>query len=279
MLKNQNVIIANWKMNNSFDEAEIWLKSFEEKLKHVNNLPEIVVCPPAILIDYLDELMLDSELEILEKRGQIIDELDDEEIEILTAKIRKINLGGQDCHFEENGAFTGDISAKALSDAGCKYVILGHCERRKYHYESDEIVNKKCQTALKNGLIPVVCIGETLEIREKKQHLEFVRNQILHSIPKSLEIKDLIIAYEPVWSIGTGVVPTIDEIAEMVNFIKGEITKNTEFKISNLKILYGGSTNQNNTAKIMKIDNVSGLLVGGSSLKAEEFAQMCILSY
>lgn len=279
MTKNKNIIIANWKMNYSFDDAENWLKSFNEKLKHVNNLPEIVVCPPAILIDFFDEFLLEEELEILEQRGKVIEDLDEEELEILTAKIRKINLGGQDCHFAENGAYTGDISAKTLVDAGCKYVILGHSERRKFHFENNEIVNKKCQTALKNGLIPVVCLGEDLKIREEKKHLNFVKEQILNSIPKNLKIENLIIAYEPIWSIGTGKIPLKEEITEMADFIKDEIQKNQEFLIENLKIIYGGSANKENTKEIMKIKNISGLLVGGASLKAEEFAEMAVIVY
>lgn len=276
MKKNKNIIIANFKMNQSFDDVETWLKSFNDAIEDAENLPKIVVCPPAILIDYMDELMLINELEILENKEDNLDELEEDELEKLTSEIRKIHLGGQDCHFEENGAFTGDISAKMLVDAGCKYVILGHSERRKYHLETDEIVNKKITAALKNKLIPILCVGESLEIREEKKYLDFVKKQINNSIPKNIEIENLIIAYEPIWSIGTGKVPTTAEIGEMADFIKSEIENNSEFKINNFQIIYGGSTNAENTKEIMSVKNISGMLVGGSSLKAAEFAKMSL---
>jgi len=275
----KNIIIANWKMNNSFDEAESWLESFNEKISNEENLPDIVVCPPAILIDYMDELLLNSELEALENKGNNIDELEEKEIEKLAAKIRKVQIGGQDCHAQINGAFTGDISAKTLKDAGCNYVILGHSERRQYHFESDETVNAKVKTALENNLMPILCIGESLEIREENKYLDFIKKQIDGSIPQNIEIENLIIAYEPIWSIGTGKIPSIAQIDEMANFIKDEVEKNKNIKVKNSKILYGGSTNSKNAKEIMAVKNISGMLVGGASLKADEFSQMAKLSF
>jgi len=278
MTQNKNIIIANWKMNQSFDETEIWLKSFSEKIENITDLPDIVLCPPAILIDYADELLLDSELETLEKKGKDLENLEEKEIENLAAKIRKIDIGAQDCHFEEKGAFTGNISAKMLVDAGCKYVILGHSERRQHHFESDEIVQKKILVALKNKLMPILCIGESLDIRKKDDHLNFIEQQILASVPKNIQIENLIIAYEPIWAIGSGQTPSKEQIAQMADFIKDKIEQNKDFSVKNLRILYGGSTNKANTEEIMSVDNVSGMLVGGSSLKADEFAQMTILA-
>jgi triosephosphate isomerase len=278
MTQNKNIIIANWKMNHSFDATEEWLKSFNKEIEGNNNLPEIVLCPPAILIDYCDELLLGGELEILESKGNNIEELEESQIDKLATDIRKVHLGGQDCGYDEKGAFTGDIAANMLHDAGCKYVILGHSERRKNHFESDEIVQKKIVTALKNKLVPILCIGESLELREENKYLDFIKSQILSSIPKNIEIEQLIIAYEPIWSIGTGKIPSKDQISEMADFIVGEIKNNKDLKINGLRILYGGSTNSQNTAEIMSVNNVSGMLVGGASLKAKEFAQMAVLA-
>ena len=272
-MENNKIIVANFKMNHSFEEVEKWLNLFSEKIKNIKNLPQIVVCPSAILIDYLDELLLNSELEILEKNGQDLDKLDYSKIEELTNSIRKIHVGGQDCHYKENGAFTGDISPKMLFDAGCKFVILGHSERRKNHFESNKVVQAKVINALKFGLTPIVCIGENLDLRKENKFLDFIKEQIENSLPKS-EIENLIIAYEPIWSIGTGQVPSVGQIAEIADFIIASIRKNSTFKIKNIRILYGGSTNSANAASIMAIKNISGLLVGGASLNAEEFAAM-----
>ena len=272
-MKNKNLIVANFKMNHSFDEVENWLASFSDKIRNIKNLPEIVVCPSAILIDYMDELLLNNELEILEKNGQDTENLDFDKIEELTNKIRKIHIGAQDCHHAESGAFTGDVSPKMLVDAGCKFVILGHSERRKHHFESNALVKAKAQAALKAGLTPIICIGESLELRKENKFFSFIGEQITDSIPP-IEIENLVIAYEPIWSIGTGQVPSQEQIAQVVDFIAAEISKNAEFKIKNLKILYGGSTNKENAASIISINNVSGLLVGGASLDAEEFSQI-----
>lgn len=276
MAKNRNIIIANWKMNSSFDEAEQWIDNFKQKIADTKNLPKIVLCPPAILIDYIDETLLSHELDYLETQEKNIENLTENQIENLTNKIRKINLGAQDCSTEDLGAFTGDISAKMLVDAGCKYVILGHSERRKYQFESNELVSKKVTTALNNKLIPILCVGESLEARENNQYFDIIKEQIQNSLPKNTEIDHLIIAYEPVWSIGTGKIPTIEEIAQMAQFIKDTITQNQDCTIKNIQIIYGGSTNSKNTVQIMSAQNINGLLVGGASLKSEEFYQMAL---
>ncbi len=278
MTKNKNIIIANWKMNQSFDDVEVWLNLFKSEIRKEENLPEIVLCPPAILIDYADELLLSNELDILEDKGNNIDDLEEKEISKLAMDIRRVNIGGQDCGYEEKGAFTGDISAKMLHDAGCNYVILGHSERRQNHFETNEVVNKKVQVALKNKLIPILCIGESLDLREGDKYLDFIKEQIANSIPQNIDIENLIIAYEPIWSIGTGKIPSKDQINEMADFIKNEVEKNKKFKINNLRILYGGSTNKDNTKEIMSVKNISGMLVGGASLKAQEFAAMSLLA-
>ncbi len=271
----KNIIIANWKMNKSFDDVEPWLSDFKSNIKKNSNSCDVVLCPPAILLDYVDELLLSEELDILEEKGKNIDDLSEDELEKLTSGIRIINLGGQDCAAKEEGAFTGDISAKMLKDAGCKYVIIGHSERRQYHFESNDIVKNKALTALHSNLTPILCIGESLELRQERKYLDFIKEQINGSIPKNIEIDDLIVAYEPIWSIGTGKIPSVSDISEVADFIYNEISQNKEFsKVKNIRVLYGGSVNLENSAEILAINNISGLLIGGASLKGDIFAKI-----
>jgi triosephosphate isomerase len=272
-----NIIIANWKMNHSFDDVEPWITKFNQKIENSNlNSTEIIVCPPAILLDYFDEILLEEEFKILEKKGEDVEDLSQEDLEKMTSEIRKINLGAQNCSSHESGSFTGEISAKMISDSGCKYVIIGHSERRKCSNESDNIVKEKILISLKNKLIPILCIGEDLQIRDQKDHLNFIKTQLNNSIPKNQEIEDFIVAYEPIWSIGTGKTPTLEQISEAANFIQKELAGNIDFKIKNLRIIYGGSTNKENSREITSIKNVNGLLVGGSSLDVDEFASISL---
>jgi triosephosphate isomerase (TIM) len=260
-------IIANWKMNNSFEYAEYWL---EKILNHSqNDKYKIILSPPAIMIDHIDEILMNYELEKLETVIDDIEETPEEELEKLMSEIRNIAISGQDCHYQEKGAFTGDISAKMLSESGCEYVIIGHSERRQYHFENDEIILKKLQASLKENLTPILCIGENLEVRENIAHIEFVKNQLENNIPKNQEIENLIIAYEPIWSIGTGKVPTDNEIAEIAKYIKNYIGDNFK-NVKNYQILYGGSVKAAN-AHIANIENIDGFLVGGASVEAESF--------
>ncbi len=275
----KNIIIANWKMNQSFDEAEKWLNEFGDVMAKSVTLPDVVLCPPVILMDYIDELLLSDELDILQEKDKNIEELEEKELEILTAGIRVLNLGGQDCAIEQEGAFTGDISAKMLKDAGCNYVIIGHSERRRHHFENNEIVRKKALAALDQELLPILCIGESLELRQNGNYLNFIKEQIENSIPKDTDVNDLVIAYEPVWSIGTGKVPSISDISEVADFIWQEISGNKDFaKIKNFRIVYGGSVTLDNSKEILEINNIAGLLIGGASLKADIFANIVNLS-
>ncbi len=268
----KKIIIANWKMNNSFDEAEIWLHNFSKKLPGIKENLEIVLCPSFILLDYLDGLLMDEELQRLQKLHGNIDELSEDELEKKIFNVRQIHLGGQDCHAEKNGAFTGDVSAIMLKDCGCEYVILGHCERRQYLNESDQLIARKVSAAIDANLTPILCIGESKNLRQNNSYLDFIGKQIENNIPVNLEIDNLIIAYEPVWSIGTGLVPTIKEIEEIAEFIKSKISANKNIK--NFAILYGGSVKKENSAEILAINNIDGLLVGGASLKADEFFEI-----
>ena len=263
------IIIANWKMNNSFEYAEYWI---EKVSNHISNKYKIILAPPAIMIDHIDESLLNMELEKMEKMNQNIEDLTEAEIEKMASNMRDISIAGQDCHYQENGAFTGDISAKMLLEAGCEYVIIGHSERRSYHFESDKVILAKLKSALSSGLKPILCIGENEEVRENVAHIEFVKNQLENNIPKNLEIENLIIAYEPIWSIGTGKVPTSDEIAEIARYIKNHMDDNFS-NVKKYQILYGGSVKAENT-KIADIENNAGFLVGGASIKAEDFIEI-----
>ncbi len=271
---NKKIIIANWKMNGSFDDAQIWVENFNHKLAKLDqkSLSKIVLCPPAIMIDFIDELLLESEFAQIEKTQKNVAEIEEKELEKLVANIRKINLGAQDCSPHEKGAFTGDISAKMIKDCGANYVILGHSERRQNHKESDELISEKITAAKKEGLTPILCIGESKAQRESEEFKNFLKNQLEKSIPHNLKIEKIIVAYEPIWSIGTGLIPSCKQIEETLEFIKNELTKNKN--ISVFKILYGGSVNAKNSGEILKTKNVDGLLVGGASLDAEGFLEI-----
>lgn len=179
-----------------------------------------------------------------------------------------IGLGGQDCSFEEKGAFTGDISPVMLNDAGCGYVLLGHSERRTHHEETSITVKKKAEAAQRNGLVTVICVGETLEQKENGQTLAVIREQLIESLPKITTNDSCIIAYEPVWAIGTGKTPTAEEIQQTHEFIHETVIKQFE---KPFRILYGGSVKAVNARELLKIQYVGGLLVGGASLNKEEF--------
>jgi triosephosphate isomerase len=267
----KKIIVANWKMNGSFDEAQIWVENLSKKIigKNSPNLPEIVLCPPSVMIDYIDGLLIENEFEEIEKLHDNIEKIEEKELENLVASLRIIKLGGQDCHSQDSGAFTGDISAKMLKDCGAYYVILGHCERRKNCGETDKIVASKIATAVKQDLIPILCVGESKEKREENKFDEFIAWQLKNSIPQDIQIKKLIVAYEPIWSIGTGLIPTISQIEEVVNLINRELKKYQN--IAEVKILYGGSVKSENAKDILQTKNVDGLLVGGASLDDKEF--------
>ncbi|MGE4013898.1 MAG: triose-phosphate isomerase [Alphaproteobacteria bacterium] len=184
-----------------------------------------------------------------------------------------VAIGGQDCHAKDSGAYTGDISATMLKDAGAKYVLVGHSERRQYHKETDADVRAKAEAAHKAGLIPLVCIGETLAERDGGQTLSVVERQLAGSLPPGLSAEQMVVAYEPVWAIGTGRTPKQGDVAEVHRFIRAKL--NGAFKDgAKFRILYGGSANAANAAELLAADDVNGLLVGGASLKADEFWQM-----
>ncbi len=189
----------------------------------------------------------------------------------------KIDLGAQDMHYETEGAFTGEISPLMLKDVGCRYVILGHSERRIIFKETNELVNKKVLAALKYSFIPIVCIGETLEEREARKAFEVVKKQFDESLANldAKEMERVVIAYEPVWAIGTGRTATPEQAEQMHSYIRRLLHEKCGEEISQkVKILYGGSVKPDNVVQLMEKPNVDGALVGGASIKAESFIQI-----
>jgi triosephosphate isomerase len=176
----------------------------------------------------------------------------------------RIRLGGQDCHWDASGAHTGDISAEMLKDAGCSAVIVGHSERRTDHGETDEIVRRKAEAAQRAGLTAIICIGETLDERKAGQTLAVISRQLKGSVPQGTTAANAVIAYEPVWAIGTGLTPTAAEVGEVHQSIRRQTDPQ-------MRILYGGSVKPANAAELMAVANVNGALVGGASLKAADF--------
>ena len=184
-----------------------------------------------------------------------------------------VAVGGQDCHVETSGAHTGDISAEMLKDAGATYVILGHSERRADHGESSADIRAKVETAWGAGLTAIVCVGETLAQREADNTIEIIRGQIAGSIPDVAAGQNLVVAYEPVWAIGTGKVPTTDQIGEVHDQIRAQLEQRFGPHVAHsVPLLYGGSVKPGNAAEIFAVSNVDGALVGGASLKADDFA-------
>lgn len=182
-----------------------------------------------------------------------------------------VKVGGQDCHANASGAHTGDISAEILADAGATAVIVGHSERRADHGESDATVQAKAEAAWRAGLIAVICVGETEAERDAGNALSIVGGQMAGSIPAGATGANTVVAYEPVWAIGTGKVPTLEDIAEMHDYMRAELGKSHAAEAENMRFLYGGSVKPSNAAEIFAVSNVDGALVGGASLKAADF--------
>ena len=228
------LIAGNWKMNGlgaAVAQVEALIAKFDGAAPEDR---DVLICPPATLVAAL--------------AAQYSDEA--------------IQIGGQNCHAKPSGAHTGEISAEMLADAGAAYVIVGHSERRADNGETDADVQAKAAAALRAGLMPIICVGETREEREAGRALEVVGTQLAGSVPETTET--FVIAYEPVWAIGTGLTPTSGDIAEMHGLIRERVGEKT-------RILYGGSVKPGNAAEILAIANVNGALVGGASLKADDF--------
>jgi triosephosphate isomerase (TIM) len=237
------LVAGNWKMNGlsaSLVEVEAMRRAADAGEAGV---AELVVCPPATLLAQAAWKL----------RGG------------------KLGLGAQDCHPEASGAFTGDISAPMLKDAGAAYVIVGHSERRTHHHETDQLVRAKAEAALKAGLTPIICIGETQAEREAGRQAAVVIRQLRRSLPPGATSETVVIAYEPVWAIGTGLTPTPGDIAVVHNGLRALLTEIGGPSSAKTRILYGGSVKPANARELLELDNVDGALVGGASLKATDF--------
>ncbi|MBG1231657.1 triose-phosphate isomerase [Aestuariivirga litoralis] len=236
------LVAGNWKMNGTtanLKEARL----LAAMLRDVKLKCDVTICPPATLIRRAKGVMKGS----------------------------KIKLGGQDCHAAVSGAHTGDISADMLKDAGATSVIVGHSERRTNHKETDAMVSAKAQAAHKAGLRAIICVGETLDERKGNKALEVLTTQLKGSVPAGSTAANTVIAYEPVWAIGTGLTATAKEVEEAHAHIRAELSKVMGEEGAGARILYGGSVKGSNAAELMGVPNVNGALVGGASLKAVDF--------
>ena len=243
----KKIVAGNWKMNKLPNEAISFFEELAPLVKNTEN--EVIICAPFTDLFYA----------------------------LLSAQNTNIKIGAQNMHWEEKGAYTGEVSPQMLKSIGVEYVIIGHSERREYFAETDETVNKKLKAALKNGLKPIVCVGETLIQRENGETSQILEKQIKFGLEGLTEeqIRNTIIAYEPIWAIGTGKTATKDDANDTIKGIREEIAKmygneNAE----TVAILYGGSVKSSNSKELFTMSDIDGGLVGGASLEAEEFSKI-----
>lgn len=235
------LIAGNWKMNSLRADGVALARAIAAG---PTAGCELLVCPPGILVPPVAEALAES----------------------------GVAVGGQDCHSEPKGAHTGDLSAEMLADAGCRYVILGHSERRADHGESDALVKSKIEAAWRGGLIAILCVGETLDEREAGRALSVITTQLEGSLPGAATAANTVIAYEPVWAIGTGRTPTLQDVADVHSHIRDHLrSERGEAMAEATRILYGGSMKPENAGDLLAIDGVDGGLIGGASLKAGDF--------
>lgn len=239
------IIAGNWKMHKTAKEAAQLIIELRDKVKDAKC--EVVVCPPFTSLAQVKTLLEDT----------------------------NIKVGAQNMHYEESGAYTGEVSPLMLKEIGVEYVILGHSERRQYFKEDDELINKKIRAAFAYDLIPILCVGETLEEREQGKTYDIIKNQIEKDLCRidSFKVEKMIIAYEPIWAIGTGKTATAEDANDVIKFIRDTVKnlydENTGDK---MRIQYGGSVKASTIKEQMEQSDIDGALVGGASLKAEEFA-------
>ncbi|MFH1073813.1 MAG: triose-phosphate isomerase [Candidatus Firestonebacteria bacterium] len=242
------IIAGNWKMNKTIVEAPELVKYLRFKLEGVSDV-EVVVCPPFLAVYSVYQFLKGS----------------------------NIKVGAQNCYFEKKGAFTGEVSPSMLKEAGCTYVILGHSERRQYFKETNELINKKVKTVFAEGLLPIICVGETLEEREKNIWNEVIKTQVsgcLAGFTKE-EVSKMVLAYEPVWAIGTGKVASKEQAQEVHKFIRDLVEKLYDKPVAEaLRIQYGGSVKPDNVSILMSEPDIDGALVGGAALEAESFVKL-----
>ena len=237
------LIAGNWKMNglrSSMPEFEAMLAGAPK----VSGTADLLICPPATLIAAFAAKLTGT---------------------------KGVAIGGQDCHPKASGAHTGDISAEMLADAGATAVIVGHSERRADHGEGDSLVRQKAEAAWRAGLTAIVCIGETQNQRDTGQTLDICRGQLQGSLPDGSRADNMVVAYEPVWAIGTGLTPTAIDVEHIHQFIRETLSARFSGEGAGMRILYGGSVKPSNAKELMAVANVNGALVGGASLKAADF--------
>ncbi|MBI5415688.1 MAG: triose-phosphate isomerase [Candidatus Omnitrophica bacterium] len=242
------VIAGNWKLNNTTKQAAELVTLLKRDLGDVTEV-DIVVCPVFTALSVMADILMES----------------------------NIAIGAQNLYWEDSGAFTGEVSAPLLKEIGVQYVIIGHSERRQYFGETNQTVNKKIRAALTHGLIPIVCVGEVLEERESNKTFDVIQSQCKDSLAGlgAEEMKKIIIAYEPVWAIGTGRTATPAQAQEVHHFIRELLFKGWGEEVAQtLRIQYGGSVKPENIAELMAQPDIDGALVGGASLKAEAFVQV-----
>ena len=243
------LIAGNWKMHGLLEDRKK-IESLAEKLQQAGKPDcDIVLCLPFTLLFPVIKYVADT----------------------------PISLGAQDCHWDELGAHTGDISAAMIREAGCDYVIIGHSERRSghgAHGERSQAISQKAKSALAHGMMPIICIGESLDEREAGKAKTQVLDQLKKSLPREVPVDKVSIAYEPIWAIGTGLTATPAEIGEMHDVIRQVLVETLGGQGEKVRILYGGSVKPGNASEILGINNVNGALIGGASLKAEDFYEI-----
>lgn len=249
------LMAGNWKMNLNHQEAVVLVQKLAWTLddkKHDHSAVEVVVVPPFTDLRSVQTLVDGDRL--------------------------KIKYGAQDVSVHDSGAYTGEISAPMLSKLGCSYVVVGHSERREHHGESDALVNAKAHKTLAAGMVPIVCVGEGLEVRKAGDHVTYTLGQVEGSLAgfTAEQVADLVIAYEPVWAIGTGEVATPEDAQEVCGAIRERVRElHGDAAADGVRVLYGGSVKSSNVAGIMEKPDVDGALVGGASLQADEFGGIC----
>ena len=247
----KRMIAGNWKMNKTYTEAVVLASELSEELKDGTGEVDVVVCPPTVDLKGVST--------------------------VINQQSAHFGLGAQNVYWEESGAYTGETAPTMLTTIGAQYCIIGHSERREYFGETDEDVNKKAQALMEHDIVPISCCGESLEVREAGKQVEFVVDQIKKDT-KGLTITDpskYVIAYEPIWAIGTGKTATADDAQEVCGAIRAALVDIFGQTIADgIRILYGGSAKPENVAGFLEKDNVDGALVGGASLKADSFASM-----
>jgi triosephosphate isomerase len=253
MSTRQLLIAGNWKMNGGPYEAAELLDGLKSLKKNFTDDIDVLVCPPFVSLSMAVKYLHSSDIQV----------------------------GAQNLYYEDNGAFTGEISASMLAESGCNYVLVGHSERREYFGETDEMINKKIKKAMAERIVPIICVGEKLETRKNDGHFKFVSDQIraaYHGLD-SVQALDTVIAYEPVWAIGTGVTATPEQAQEMHAFIRQELEALFGTDTAGaVRILYGGSMKPENAEELLTQEDVDGGLIGGASLSAKSFAELIVIA-